>query len=121
MYICEMIKQSDEIFCSTIRNRAIAAHAFSHVNSSRSRQKIKQFQRILTFYAKVKKDTTQDKKATTQAKKDFCGPKGTKRGQSGQNGRGGTFLTLCFSPGRAWSLAWSTRAWLKRKQVMVSI
>ena len=99
MYICEMIRQSDEIFCSTIRNRAIAAHAFSHVNSSRSRQKIKQFQRILTFYAKVKKDTTQDKKATTQAKKDFWGPKGTKRGQSGQKGRGGTFLALCFSLG----------------------
>ena len=91
-----MIRQSDEIFCSTIRNRAIAAHAFSHVNSSRSRQKIKQFQRILTFYAKVKKDTTQDKRATTQAKKDFCGPKGTKRGQSGQKGRRGTFLALCF-------------------------
>ena len=67
MYICEMIRQSNEIF----RNWAITAHAFSHVNSSRSRQKIEQFQRILTFYAKVKKDTTQDKKATTQAKKDF--------------------------------------------------
>ena len=41
MYICEMIRQSNEIFCSTIRNWAITAHAFSHVNSSRSRQKIK--------------------------------------------------------------------------------
>ena len=87
MYIGEMIRQSNEIFCSTIRNWAITAHAFSHVNSSRSRQKIKQLQRILTFYAKVKKDTTQDKKATTQAKKDFGGSKGTKRGHSGQKGR----------------------------------
>ena len=71
MYICEMIRQSNEIFCSAIRNWAITAHAFSHVNSSRSRQKVKQFQRILTFYAKVKKDTTQVEKATTEAKKDF--------------------------------------------------
>ena len=92
-----MIRQSNEIFCSTIRNWAITAHAFSHFNSSRSRQKIKQFQRILTFYAKVKKDTTQDKKATTQAKKDFSGSEGTKQGHSGQKGRRGTFLALCFS------------------------
>ena len=97
MYIGEMIRQSNEIFCFTIRNLAITAHAFSHVNSSRSGQKIKQFQRILTFYAKVEKDTTQDKKATTQDKKDFWGPKGTKRGHSGQKGRRGTFLALCFS------------------------
>ena len=100
MYICEMIKQSNEMFCSTIRNWAITAHAFSQfelVNSSRSRQKIKQFQRILTFYAKVKKDTTQDKKATTQAKNDFRGSKGTKRGHSGQKGRRGPDLALCFS------------------------
>ena len=39
-------------------------------------KKIKQFQRILTFYAKVKKNTTQNKKATTQDKKDISGTKG---------------------------------------------
>ena len=77
--------------------QSITAHAFSHVNSSRSRQKIKQFQRILTFYAKVKKNTTQDKKATTQPKKDFWGSKGTKRGHSGQKGRRGPCLALCYS------------------------
>ena len=81
--------------------------------------KIKQFQRILTFYAKVKKDTTQDKKATTQAEKDFWGSKGTKRGHSGQKGKRGTFLPL-FLPELAWSLAWNTRVWLNRK-VMVSL
>ena len=97
MYICEVIRQSNEIFCFTIRNRSITAHAFSHVNSSRSRQKIKQFQQILNFYAKVKKDRTHDKKATTQDKKDILGTKGTKQGHSGQKGRKGTFLALCFS------------------------
>ena len=85
-----MIRQSNEIFCSTIRNWAITAHAFSHVNSSRSRQKIKQFQRILTLYTKVKEDTTQDKK-------DFWGTEGTKRDHSGRKGRRGTFSALCFS------------------------
>ena len=69
MSIREMIRESNEIFCSTIRNWAITAHAFSHVNKSRSRQKIKQFQRILTFYAKVKKDTTQAKKKTFEGQK----------------------------------------------------
>ena len=34
MYTCEMIRQFDEIFYSTIRNWAITAHAFSHVNIS---------------------------------------------------------------------------------------
>ena len=61
--------------------------------------KIKQFQRILTFYAKVKKDTTQDKKATTQHKKDILGTKGQK---------GHLFGSVSF-PERAWSLAWYTR------------
>ena len=97
MYICEMIKQSNDIFCSTIRNWAITAHAFSHVNSSRSRQKVKQFQRILTFYAKDKKDTTQDKKAKTQDKKDILEAKGTKHGHSGQKGQKGHLFGSVFS------------------------
>ena len=59
--------------------------------------KIKQFQRILTFYAKVKKDTTQDKKATTQDIKHILGKKGTKQSHSGQKGRKGAFLALCIS------------------------
>ena len=62
----------------------------------RGLSKIKQFQRILTFYAKDKKDTTQNKKATTQDKKDILRRKGTKQGHSGQKGEKGTFLTLCF-------------------------
>ena len=69
----------------------------------------KQFQRILKFYAKDKKDTTQDKKATTQDKKDIWGTKGTKRGHSGQKGRRGTFLVLCFSLG-AGGVSRGTRA-----------
>ena len=78
-------------------------------------------QGILTFYAKVKKDTTQEKKATIKDKKDILGTKGTKQGNSGQKGRKGTFLALCFFPERAWSLAWNTRVWLNRIQVMFGI
>ena len=110
MYICEMIRQSNEIFCSTIRNWAITAHAFSHVNSSRSQQKIVPANFMRTFYAKDKKDTTQDKKATTQDKKDILKTKGTKQGHSGQKGLRGTFLSLCSSPGHAWNLACKSRA-----------
>ena len=40
MNICEMIRQFNEIFCSTIRNWAITAHAFSHVNDSRDEKDI---------------------------------------------------------------------------------
>ena len=68
---------------------AITAHVFSHVNSSTSLQKIKQFQWILTFYAKVKKDTTQDKK-------DILGTKGTKQGHSGHKGRIAPFWLCVF-------------------------
>ena len=57
-------------------------------------KKLKQFQQILNFYAKVKKDRTQDKKATTQDKKDILGTKGTKQGHAGQKDRKGTFLAL---------------------------
>ena len=119
MYIGEMIRQSNEIFCSTIQNWAITAHAFSHVNSSRSRQKIKQFQRILTFYVKVKKDTTQDKKATTQAKRTFEGQKG--QNEAIQDKRAlRAYFDPVFFPELAWSLAWNTRVWLNRK-VMISL
>ena len=120
MYIGEMIRQSNEIFCSTVRNWAITAHAFSHVNSSRSRQKVKQFQRILTFYAKVKKDTTQDKKATTQAKKGLLRVKRDKTRPFRTKGQKGHLFSSVFFPERAWSLAWNTRVRLNRK-VMVSI
>ena len=68
---------------------AVEIYELFHIYST---SKIKQFQRTLTFYVKVKKDTTQDKK-------DFWGTKGTKRGHSRQKGRRGTFLTLCFSLG----------------------
>ena len=69
----------------------------------------KQFQQILTFYAKVEKDTTQDKKATTRAKKDFSGSKGTKRGHSGQKGRESTYFGSFFS-GRSLARAVLRRA-----------
>ena len=59
---------------------------------------------------RAKKDITQDKKATTQDKKDILGTKRTKQGHSGQKGLRGTFLALYFFPGRAWNLAWSPRA-----------
>ena len=31
MYTCEMIRQLNEVFCFTIRNWSITAHAFGHV------------------------------------------------------------------------------------------
>ena len=31
MYSCEMIRQLNEVFCFTIRNWSITAHAFGHV------------------------------------------------------------------------------------------
>ena len=115
MYICEMIRQSDEIFCSTIRNRAIAAHAFSHVNSSRSRQKVKQFQRILTFYAKVKKGHNTGQKGHNTGQKGLLRAKRDKTRPIRTKGQKGHRFSSVFFPGCAWSLAWSTRAWLNRK------
>ena len=66
----------------------------------------KQFQQILTIYAKGKKDTTQDKKATTQDEKDNLG---TKQSHSGQKGRKGNFFGSFFS-GRSLARALSRGA-----------
>ena len=45
---------------------------------------------------RAKRETTQDKKATTQDEKDISGTKRTKQSHSGQKGIRGTFLALCF-------------------------
>ena len=80
---------------------------------------------------RAKKDITQDKKATTQDKKDILGTKRAKQGHSGQKGLRGTFLGSVLFPWarvestrglHAWSpRVESTRASLDRKQDMYEI
>ena len=55
-----------------------------------------QFQQILTFYTKVKKDTTQDKKATTQAKRTFEGQKGQNEANQDKRAERAPILALSF-------------------------
>ena len=121
MYICEMIRQSDEIFCSTIRNRAIAAHAFGHVNSSRSRQKNKTVPANFNLLCEGQKGHNTGQKGHNTGQKGLLRAKRDKTRPIRTKGQKGHLFSSEFFPGRAWSLAWSTRAWLNRKQVMVSI
>ena len=84
MYICEMIRQFNEIFCSTIRNWESQRTRLAML-TARDLSRSKQFRQIVTFYSKVTKDTTQDEKKMLETK-------GTKRGHSGQKETIGTFF-----------------------------
>ena len=107
MYIGEMIRQSNEIFCSTIRNWAITAHAFSHVNSSRSQQKIKQFQRILTFLCEGQNGHNTGQKGHNTGQKGLLGVKRDKTMPFRTKEQKGHLFGSVFSPEHAWNLAWN--------------
>ena len=70
----------------------------------------KQVQRILTVYAKDKKDATQDKKATKQDKRTFEGQKGQNEAIQDKRAEKAPILALSFLEDLACSLARGYRA-----------
>ena len=103
MYNCEMIRQSNEIFCFTIRNRAITAHAFSHVNSSRSRQKIKTVPANFKLLCEGQKgQNTWQKGHNTGQKGHFRDKRDKTRSFKTKGQKGHLFGSLIF-PESAWS------------------
>ena len=116
MYICEMIRQSNEIFCSTIRNWAITAHAFSHVNKFEISAKNKTVPANFNLLCEGQKGHNTGQKGHNTGQKGLLRVKRDKTRPFRTKGQEGHLYSAVFFP----ELAWNTRVLLNRK-VMFSL